>query len=182
MNDHCRKLAYGSPVQRLAYRAINNLGILDDFKTFTPLLCGTIPIGVNTAGSDLDIVMNVMEKDFSDFKEKVTHLYGDFEQFSMREKQKQNRPVMKANFFFEAFEFELFAQPVPSYRQRAYQHMITEADMLEKYPFIKQRVISLKQSGMKTEPAFAYVLGLSGDPYEAVLKWGREQGILHEEE
>ena len=32
----------------------------------------------------------------------------------------------------------------------------------------RHNVIELEQSGLKTEPAFARLLGLNGDPYEAL--------------
>ena len=35
---------------------------------------------------------------------------------------------------------------------------------------LKSKVIELKQSGQKTEPAFAALLQLQGDPYAAMLK------------
>ena len=41
--------------------------------------------------------------------------------------------------------------------------------MLNKYPLLVSQAIMLKLEGYGTEPAWAKVLGLSGDPYEAML-------------
>ncbi|MNO76159.1 hypothetical protein D3C76_672280 [compost metagenome] len=47
--------------------------------------------------------------------------------------------------------------------------MITFASGLF-YDHFRERIILLKTSGWKTEPAFAKALGLEGDPYEALLE------------
>jgi len=76
---------------------------------------------------------------------------------------------VKMNFEFGGFEFECFGQPVPVERQYAYRHMLAEHDLLVRYPKMRNEVIRLKEQGIKTEPAFARLLQLDGDPYEALL-------------
>lgn len=55
-------------------------------------------------------------------------------------------------------------------RSNAYRHMLVEARVLRLLggEFMR-RVVELKEKGVKTEPAFARLLGLDGDPYVAVL-------------
>ncbi|MGG4442814.1 DUF4269 domain-containing protein [Brevibacillus fortis] len=75
-------------------------------------------------------------------------------------------------FFAADFWFELFAQPVAVEKQNAYRHMDMEARLLaiggqEAY----QQIRILKQSGIKTEPAFAEYFHIPGDdPYEALFQ------------
>ncbi|MNN87327.1 hypothetical protein D3C81_2048670 [compost metagenome] len=65
---------------------------------------------------------------------------------------------------------EIFAQSVPVNRQNAYLHMIVEWRLLQLWGDVGHREIRrLKQAGWKTEPAFASVLGLQGDPYVDML-------------
>ena len=50
--------------------------------------------------------------------------------------------------------------------------MIKEFEILEKEgDEFRRKIIELKELGLKTEPAFAKLLGLSGDPYVELLKY-----------
>lgn len=82
MFDTINYLASGNDKQKLAYEAITNLGIMDSLAEYHPVLCGTIPIGIDIAGSDLDIIMEV--SDFKRFTEKAEMLYGQEENFKIK--------------------------------------------------------------------------------------------------
>ncbi|ALC83646.1 alpha/beta hydrolase [Bacillus gobiensis] len=140
------------------------------------MLCGTLPIGIDIEGSDLDIIMEV--NDFNRFENRVITLFGDRENFKLKRVVIRNIPVIKANFLLEGFEFELFGQPQPSNRQYAYLHMIIENAIMEKCPSIREKVINLKKQGFKTEPAFCTVLRLDGDPYEKLIEYGKANGMI----
>ena len=51
-----RYLRNGSPRQRAAYQAIENVGVLERLAPFTPVLAGTIPLELDLPASDLDIL------------------------------------------------------------------------------------------------------------------------------
>lgn len=168
-------LQYGTKNQRRAYSAIKNLGIMQNLSEYNPILCGTIPIGIDIVNSDLDIIMHVEE--FSSFEYKVKTLFGNEQNFTFKKTSIRNTPVVKANFEFEGFEFELFGQAQPVKEQYAYLHMIVEDSILKHNPRFKEEVIILKEQGVKTEPAFCTLLHLEGDPYEALLEYGKQNGF-----
>nr|WP_279391606.1 DUF4269 domain-containing protein [Paenibacillus polymyxa] len=149
---------------------MNDLGILNDLARYNPVLCGTIPISIDVEGSNLDIIMEVHE--FESFKHQVGSLYSKHNKFVLKEKRIRNTPTIKANFEFGGFEFELFGQPRTVEQQNAYLHMMVEHHLLTSYPRI------LKEEGVKTEPAFAQVFGLEGDPYDELLILGRKLGVI----
>ncbi|ACT02106.1 DUF4269 domain-containing protein [Paenibacillus sp. JDR-2] len=165
-------------INQRAYEVLDKLGIMRDLAEYTPVLCGTIPIAIDVEGSDLDIAMEV--RDSESFRERVALLYGHHEDFCWKEKRIRNLPVYKANFRYECFEFELFGQPVPVTKQNAYLHMVVEEELMKRNPALRAQVIRLKLQGIKTEPAFALLLGLVGDPYEALLELGEELGLFYE--
>ncbi|HEX8059814.1 MAG TPA: DUF4269 domain-containing protein, partial [Cyclobacteriaceae bacterium] len=77
-----------------------------------------------------------------------------------------------ANFDFNGFQFEVVGQQVPVTEQVAYRHMVVEWRILEERgEQFRRQVIALKESGVKTEPAFAQLLGLQGDAYSAILDY-----------
>jgi Domain of unknown function (DUF4269) len=53
----------GTDRQQKAYAVIMELDILNDMNAYNPVLCGTVPIGVDIGSSDLDIIMEVQELD-----------------------------------------------------------------------------------------------------------------------
>jgi hypothetical protein len=174
-----RTIAYlqaGSNVQRRSFAAIDRLGILQDLQAYSPLLCGTIPLGIDIPGSDLDIVLEV--HDLVAFQKQLQLLYSHLPGFRLASLLVTGVPTVTCNFQFSGFDFELFAQPQPAEQQNAYLHLLVEHHLLTAYPQVRAEIIRLKRSGLKTEPAFARVFGLSGDPYEQLLRLGSEMGVI----
>jgi hypothetical protein len=167
-------LKNGTTSQKRAYKSIKQLGIMEEFKDLTPILCGTVPLDIDCKGSDLDIIMEV--KDFDQFKIRVIKQYGNMQNFKLKVLTIRGELSIKANFIYSGFEYELFGQSKPVKEQYAYQHMIIEHVLLEKFPHIRDVIIMLKKQGYKTEPAFCKVLGIEGDPYEGLVEYGRKQG------
>ncbi|WP_226683098.1 DUF4269 domain-containing protein [Sutcliffiella horikoshii] len=166
----------GNIQQQKAYSAIIELNILNDLHIYNLVVCGTLPIGIDVKDSDLDIIMEVRELDT--FANKLYTLYADKENFTLKRKTIRGKEVVKANFTFHDFEFELFGQAQPILKQYAYLHMKIEYELLERDPDLREKVISLKKQGYKTEPAFCKLLNISGDPYEGLLLFGVEEGIV----
>ncbi|MCT1903570.1 DUF4269 domain-containing protein [Oceanobacillus sojae] len=176
MLKNLRYLKSGNEKQRKAFKAIDQLNIMEDLKIYSPILCGTIPLHVDTSSSDLDIIMEV--HDFSGFREKINFLYGAYPQFRFKQKIIRNKPIVKANFIYHNFEFELFGQAQAVTQQYAYLHMVIEKYLLDKNPSWIREIIALKEQGFKTEQAFCHMLGLTGDPYEALIDYGLGKQII----
>ncbi|HDR7795571.1 TPA: DUF4269 domain-containing protein [Bacillus luti] len=168
-------LQSGNDKQQKVYDVLNKLNIMEDLALYSPVLCGTIPIRIDTLQSDLDIVMEV--HNFDVFEQEMRSLYGSYEGFKIKRKKIKNTESIKIIFEFEGFEFELFAQPKPVRNQNAYRHMIVEHMLLMKHPHIRKEVIQLKERGLKTEPAFARVLNINGDPSEELILLGKEMRL-----
>lgn len=169
-------LQKGNNVQKKAYEAMNNLGIMEDLSEYNPILCGTVPIGIDIPRSDLDIIMEVFDP--NQFEKQVKSLYQDKEKFTYKNTTIRDNPVSKANFYYDGFEFELFGQPQLVTKQYAYLHMVIENFIISHQPILKEKVKSLKMQGYKTEPAFCKVLGLEGDSYERLIEFGKRNSII----
>lgn len=159
-------LKSGNPKQQSAYQVLTKNNILEKLAEFTPVLVGTIPINIDIQNSDLDIICDVQDRE--KFKHTLlTHFQGE-RGFSISENQALN--ALKVNFFLEDFEIEIFGQNIPATEQNAYRHMVIEHQLLlENGEEFRLKIIDLKKQGYKTEPAFAKLLGLSGNAYEALL-------------
>lgn len=166
---HPEYLRTGSPRQREAYRVLKRLGIFRDLAAYRPALTGTIPLGLDLPGSDLDVVCHA--PDLEGFAARVRALYGGEKGFRIRRKPVAGEDSVVANFEAGGFPVEVFAQAKPVEQQRAYRHMLVEARLLALGgPEAAAGIRRLRASGLKTEPAFAAYFNLPGDPYLALLE------------
>lgn len=166
---HIEYLKTGNDRQRKAYSVLVELSLFKDLDTYSPILTGTIPIGIDIPSSDLDIICQC--SDHEAFTNEITTLYAQKDQFQIRTNTINELISTIASFRVDGFEIEIFGQDCPTVQQNAYKHMMVEHAILNKKgdPF-REEIIQLKKSGLKTEPAFVQLLGLDGNPYEALLK------------
>ncbi|MEK8128919.1 DUF4269 domain-containing protein [Paenibacillus filicis] len=165
-------LQEGSPAQVEVHRIITGHRLLDKLRAYDPILVGTLPIGIQIAGSDLDIICEV--HDFTGFEELVKEQFRTYPDFAIQRKVVGGLERIKVNVTVDGWPVELFGQNRPTTEQNGFVHMVIEARMLEMYgKAFTERIIALKAAGLKTEPAFAAALGLEGDPYERLLDISR---------
>lgn len=162
-------LTKGNSRQQLVFKQIKLKRLWDVLSDYNPVLAGTIPLGIDTPESDLDILCQVADFDrFIAFAKEAFSLYDGF---SAQIGLVRNEPFVSVSFNCDGFVFEIFAQDKSFKEQHAYRHMLIEDYFLRREgQSFSAQIMELRSQGMKTEPAFATVLGLSGDPYLELLK------------
>ena len=74
-------------------------------------------------------------------------------------------------FLLEDFEVEIFTSPEPLEKQYGWRHLsVMERLVLIGGDSFRHDIVKMKISGLKTEPAIAKRLGLTGEPYEAIAQ------------
>lgn len=163
-------LRSGNARQQLAYRELNELKIFQILGPFDPILTGTIPIEIDIPESDLDLICHCTDHEI--FEHEILKHFSHQNGFAQKRITINSILSTVACFKTNHFEFEIFGQNIPTTQQNAYQHMIKEHDILMHLgEHFKDQVIQLKRQGIKTEPAFAQLLNLPGNPYTELLKY-----------
>ncbi len=163
-------LATGNPVQQAAFNALTDFQIWQKLQPFQPVLAGTIPLGIDIPGSDLDVICYWQEEQA--FADALTRHFNHLPDFQLLHKAIRQRPTVLARFTAGTFPIEIFGQNRPATEQEAVRHLLIEYAILqEKGETFRQQVIALKMDGMKTEPAFARLLGMEGNGYEQLLTY-----------
>jgi len=169
-----RRLLTGSATQRSAARTLIRLRLFELLENYTPSLCGTVPIGCDLPGSDLDIAC--FSPRLPPFAETLLLHFGEMPGFRCEEKKLQATPSIVARFYAEGWDIEIVGQTIPVPRQRAFAHMLAEALLLSKAePDANEAIRELKRRGLSTEEAFGIHFSLSGDPYEALTRLYEEE-------
>ena len=157
-------LKQGNSKQRTSYNVLTDIDIFNILKEFKPVLAGTIPIDIDIDNSDLDIICTVTN--FEKFEKILISNFSMYEDF----KVEYFNDVLVCNFIVDGIEIEIYASNIESTLSNAYRHMLIEYRLLNLLgDDFKQKIISLKKGGLKTEPSFAKVLSLQGNPYEELL-------------
>jgi hypothetical protein len=134
---------------------------------FDPHLAGTLPLGVDLPTSDLDILCHAVEPDL--FAAALWAAYSGETDFSLRQRIGTDRPVV-ASFSAHGWPFQFFGHQKPVTEQNGWRHFLAERRLLKLgEATFRAAIMSERARGAKTEPAFATVLKLKGDPYLAVL-------------
>jgi hypothetical protein len=159
----------GTERQQAAFRALRYVGIKTLLADFDPLLVGTIPLDIDVESSDLDILLEIPDE--FQYAQVLFPHFAHHAKFRYRSTTISGEKVWITNFYAHGFEFELFAQPKPTEQQNAYKHMVVEYRLLELGgETVREAIRTLKQQGLKTEPAFAHYFGIdNADPYAALL-------------
>jgi hypothetical protein len=134
---------------------------------FDPHVAGTPPLGLDLPTSDIDVLCHA--PDPGQFAATLWKTFGAQANFTIRQRVAGDRPVI-ASFTAYGWLFQVFGQVKPVSIQNGWRHFIIERRQLALggQPF-RAAVMRERADGVKTEPAFAAVLGLDGEPYQAVL-------------
>lgn len=163
-------LKHGTVSQQEACRVLSSHGIMRKLQDFSPILAGTIPINIDIENSDLDILCHYT--DANTFADILTANFRYYSDFKISQTTINYIETIIATFYCDSFEIEVFGQPLPVCEQAGYRHMLIEHEIILKHgDTFRQEIIALKKAGYKTEPAFATLLGLKGDPYNALLHY-----------
>jgi hypothetical protein len=161
-------LAKGNHSQQSAFNVLKNFRVMESLTEFTPILVGTVPLQINIAGSDLDIVCSYSDQQH--FISTVDKCFSTYVGFTLKNMLIKEEETVLVNFMLGAWPVEVFAQKVPVHQQAGYRHMIVEYNLLLQHgTTLKEEVLKLKEQGLKTEPAFAAALNIKGDPYNGLL-------------
>lgn len=147
--------------------ALGRVGVLSALSPFDPHVAGTPPLALDLADSDIDILCHA--PDPVRFVCAIWTAFGEYSDFSVRQWVAGNRPVI-AQFSAEGWVFEVFGCVQSVRNQIGWRHFRIEQRLLSLGgATLRTLIMEQRRSGLKTEPAFAAVLNLPGDPYEALL-------------
>jgi len=159
-------LRTGNERQQAAYECVASRRFFPLLLEMRGVLASTIALGIDTPTSDLDFLCET--SDLSHFAQFVTENFGAFDRF---------RPVPTPaprvsrcfSFWCDGFEIEIFGSLEPLECQFGFRHHVAMARLIRiGGDDFRTKLRNLKLKGVKTEPAIAQLLLLSGDSYEAV--------------
>ena len=158
---------------RVQFQAVvRELKLLEQLSVFSPMLIGTPPLGIDIASSDIDVAC--YSNDLELFDMHCFQAFGTKSRYSSTKTTAQTIATSIVRFTSYDWDIEIFCQAIPVEQQWGVRHFKIEQRILSLDPRVAPMIRSLKERGLKTEPAFATLLGLKGDSYTALLELENE--------
>ncbi len=152
------------------FTALKESKILEILQAYSPLVVGTFPLELATPESDIDIIIQIDPRESENLKAALAH-YHDVH-FSVTDF------TLSAQFEWNQVKFEVYGEIKPVFEQNGFLHFNIEERLLKyRTPEWRSALQALRNKGLKTEPAFAQLLNLSGDPFEALLKLQKQSTL-----
>lgn len=161
-------LQYGTPTQREAFHILKDTEIFSLLQPFDPAHIGTIANDIDIPGSDIDIICCCHT--FDTVRAKLTSHFGAMVGY------RDHTSSIRGNNVFVAtiptsIPIEVYCESRPITEQLGFRHYLIACRVLHLLGAeAHDRIRELKRGGIKTEPAFALLLGLKGDPYLSILE------------
>ncbi len=146
--------------------ALDRTGLIDALAAFDARVAGTFPLGLAVAGSDIDLLCHA--PDAERLARVLWETCSHYPHFAMWQWCTEDRPVVAA-FSLGDMPFEIFGQARPVEQQLGWRHFDVERRLLGLGgTAFRATIMDARRTGLKTEPAFASVLGLGGNAHEAL--------------
>ena len=145
-------------------KIIEDLKLIERLKAYQVTVIGTPPLGIEIWQSDIDLICNYQ-------LEQLNQLFDVLKKFKALENWKIEQSKFEKETWICSFGYlnwviEIFCSTTPIYQQAGFRHFKIEHRLLNlAHIQFKKDIIALKNKGFKTEPAFAELLSLTGDPY-----------------
>lgn len=148
---------------------LSELKLFEMFKEHQPFVAGTIPLAIDLEGADIDFLITF--PDPLQFGELCKQGFSLMPEFELSTGEIKGNPYCLCRFEYRSLPVELFCSSVSTYKQNAFLHFQIEEKLLKYGPVTWHNdVISLKNRGLKTEPAFAKLLNYTEtDAYSFLL-------------
>lgn len=154
-----------------AVRAIlDESRIFERLEAFDPRWVGSIPLDIHGPGADADICCSA-HGDLDGFEAFLRSEFGGLADASISPNRHAGEASVITKFSLGDLPVEIYGRSRPVETHESYVHWLAEHRLLQlAEERLREDVRVTKVGGLKTEPAFAEVLGLGGDPFIEVLK------------
>lgn len=145
-------------------------GVFERLASFDPRWVGSIPLDIHGPGADADIACTG-GTDLAAFKRALETAFADVPGLTVTDNIHAGETSVIARLTLDGLPLEIFGRRRPVETHESYVHWLAEHRILAlAEDRLRTDIRAAKAGGLKTEPAFAQVLGLGGEPYTEILK------------